>query len=66
MYEVCFKNRVFFGKAIVIKMKIKGVTEDLKIKKNFYLKNIIVKIYIDISLELLWAVWGSVHIHIVP
>ena len=38
-------------------MKIKGVTEDLKIKKVFFnLKMIIVKIYLGISLELLWAV----------
>ena len=41
-------------------MKIKGVTEDLKIKKVFFnLKMIIVKIYLGISLELLWAVWGQ-------
>ena len=35
-------------------MKIKGVIEDLKIKK---IKMIIVKIYLGLSLELLWAVW---------
>ena len=33
IYEICFKNRVFFGKIIVgYNMKIKGVIEDLKIK----------------------------------
>ena len=38
-------------------MKIKGVIKDLifLIKK----KVIIVKIYLGISLELLWAVWGQ-------
>jgi len=42
-------------------MKIKGVIEDLKIKKKhvFFLKMIIVKIYLGITLELLWAVWGQ-------
>ena len=34
-------------------MKIKGVIKNLKIKK---LKIIVVKIYLGISLELLWAV----------
>ena len=39
-------------------MKIKGVIEDLKLKtKNFLM--IIVEIYLGISLELLWAVWGQ-------
>ena len=38
-------------------MKIKGVIEDLKI--FFNLKMIIVKIYLGISLELLWTVWGQ-------
>ena len=37
-------------------MKIKGVIKNLKIKK---LKIIVVKIYIGISLELLWAVWSQ-------
>ena len=37
-------------------MKIKGVIEDLKIKKNFLM---IVKIYLGLSLVLLWAVWGQ-------
>ena len=37
-------------------MKIKGVIKNLKIKK---LKIIVVKIYLGISLELLWAVWGQ-------
>ena len=33
IYEVCFKNRVFFCKVmVVIKMKIKGVIDDLKLK----------------------------------
>ena len=36
-------------------MKIKGVIRSLKIKK---IKMIIVKIYLGIFLELLWAVWG--------
>jgi len=41
-------------------MKIKGVIEDLKI--NFFFKffqRIIVKMYLGISLELLWTVWGQ-------
>ena len=40
-------------------MKIKGLIEDLKIK-NFELKMIakIFKIYLGLSLVLLWAVWG--------
>ena len=38
-------------------MKIKGVIEDLKI--FFNLKMITVKIYLGISLELWWAVWGQ-------
>ena len=37
-------------------MKIKGVIEDLKIKKN---QIIIVKIYLESSLELLQAVWDQ-------
>ena len=37
-------------------MKIKGVIEDLIF---FNLKMIIVKIYLGISLQLLWAVWGE-------
>ena len=41
-------------------MKIKGVIEDLKIKKIVLIKRmIIVKIYLGISLELLWTVWGQ-------
>ena len=40
-------------------MKIKGVIEDLKIKKiKRFKKLIIVKIYLGISLELLRIVWG--------
>ena len=38
-------------------MKIKGVIEDLKFKK--FLKMIIVKIYLGLSLEVLWTVWGQ-------
>ena len=38
-------------------MKIKGVIEDLKIKK--IKKRMIVKIYLGLSLVLLWAVWGQ-------
>ena len=37
-------------------MKIKGVI-DLKIKKKKFFKTM-VKIYLGIFLELLWAVWG--------
>ena len=41
-------------------MKIKGVIEDLKIKKIVLIKRMItVKIYLGISLELLWTVWGQ-------
>ena len=39
-------------------MKIKGVIEDLKIKKFKVKKMIIVKIYLGLSLVLLWTVWG--------
>ena len=39
-------------------MKIKGVIEDLKLKTKIFLM-IIVEIYLGISLELLWAVWGQ-------
>ena len=39
-------------------MKIKGVLEDLKIKKKKFFKTM-VKIYLGIFLELLWAVWGQ-------
>ena len=41
-------------------MKIKGVIEDLKIKvtkKGMIAK--IVKIYLGLSLVVLWAVWGQ-------
>ena len=38
-------------------MKIKGVIEDLKIKK--LIKKIIVKIYLGLSLVLFWTVWGQ-------
>ena len=40
-------------------MKIKGVIEDLKIKKNIKKKRMIVKIYLGFSLVLLWTVWGQ-------
>ena len=40
-------------------MKIKGVIEDLKIKKKFLMIVKIVKIYLGLSLVLLWAVWGQ-------
>ena len=40
-------------------MKIKGVIEDLKIKKFKVKKMIIVKIYLGLSLVLLWTVWGQ-------
>ena len=39
-------------------MKIKGVIEDLKFLK-INLTMIIVKIYLGLSLELLWTVWGQ-------
>ena len=32
IYEVGFKNSIFFCKVMVIKVKIKGAIEDLKIK----------------------------------
>ena len=38
-------------------MKIKGVIEDLKIKR--ILNIIIVKLYLGLSLELLRTVWGQ-------
>ena len=38
-------------------MKIKGVIEDLKI--FFLIVLMIVKIYLGLSLVLLWAVWGQ-------
>ena len=43
-------------------MKIKGVIENLKIKKVKEKKRMIVKIvkiYLGLSLVLLWAVWGQ-------
>ena len=42
-------------------MKIKGVIEDLKIKKNFFKLMVvkIVKIYLELSLVLFWTVWVS-------
>ena len=43
-------------------MKIKGVIEDLKfflIKKKERMIVKIVKIYLGLSLVLLWAVWGQ-------
>ena len=39
-------------------MKIKGVIEDLKLI-FLILKMIIVKIYLGLSLVLLWTVWGQ-------
>ena len=39
-------------------MKIKGVIEDLTIKKKRMIVKI-VKIYLGLSLVLLWAVWGQ-------
>ena len=42
-------------------MKIKGVIEDFKILKSLKKRKIIkiVKIYLGLSLVLLWAVWGQ-------
>ena len=40
-------------------MKIKGVIEDLKVKKRERMIVKIVKIYLGLSLVLLWAVWGQ-------
>ena len=40
-------------------MKIKGVINNLKIKKKFKLKNDNSKIHLGISLGLLRAVWGQ-------
>ena len=39
-------------------MKIKGVIEDLKMF-FFKIKKMIVKIYLGLSLVVLWAVWGQ-------
>ena len=39
IYEICFKNRVFFWKVIVgYKMKIKRVIKALKIEKMIIMK----------------------------
>ena len=52
--KFALKNKVsFFCKVIVIKVKIKGVVEDLKEKR------MIVKMYLGLSLLLLWTVWGQ-------
>ena len=40
-------------------MKIKGVIEDLKIEKKILNERMIVKIYLGLSLVLLWAVCGQ-------
>ena len=41
-------------------MKIKGVIEDLKIRKKFKKMIVkLVKIYLGLSLVLLWVVWGQ-------
>ena len=40
-------------------MKIKGVIKELKFKNLKNLKSDNSKIYLGISLELLWAVWGQ-------
>ena len=42
-------------------MKIKGVIEDLKIKKRLkrQKRRMIVKIYLGLSLVVVWAVWGQ-------
>ena len=40
-------------------MKIKGVIEDLKIKKKKRMIVKIVKIYLGLSLVLLWVLWGQ-------
>ena len=43
-------------------MTIKGIIEDLKFKKkNFFKRMIItiVKLYLGLSLVVLWAVWGQ-------
>ena len=38
-------------------MKIKGVIEDLNVKKRMIIK--IVRIYLGLSLVLLWVLWGQ-------
>ena len=43
---------------MVIKVKIKGSNRDLKIKKKRMIIKI-VKIYLGLSLVLLWAVWSQ-------
>ena len=40
-------------------MKIKGLNRVLKNKKIKLQKMIIIKIYLGISLEILWAVWAQ-------
>ena len=40
-------------------MKIKGLIKNLKIFLIKKIKNINSKIYLGISLELLWALWGQ-------
>ena len=40
-------------------MKIKGLIEDLKIKRNKKNDSKNSKIYLGLSLVLLWAVWGQ-------
>ena len=40
-------------------MKIKGVIEEFKFFFFLILKMIIVKIYLGLSLVLLWTVWGQ-------
>ena len=47
---------------MVINIKIKGVIEEFKKRKKILIKKkiiVIVKIYLGVSLELLWAVWGQ-------
>ena len=65
--KVALKNRVFFCKVIVIKMKIKGVIEDLKIKKFFFnLKNDNSKNISRTFSHVVVDSVGSIHFRIVP
>ena len=59
IYIYALKIGSFFGKDIVgYENENQGVIEDLKKeRKKILIKKIIVKIYLGISLELLWAVW---------
>ena len=58
--KFALKNRIFFFfcKVIVIYKNEKGVIEDLKLKKKRMIVKIL-RLYLGLSLVLLWAVWGQ-------